>query len=359
MDFKTNHNCAKIVIDNKEYTVTLYLSTNDVCSVLDFSSEDKNDYKYAVATIIENHIVPTQIQNSLVESIALNDTILYKFIYELLCEEEGIKKHYEKYENESDFCKRFINAINDEWESIAEKTSKAIADTLKDKISSINSIHSVFVNNLNQLANVVKTAIESYANISETIVKSIVAINQKLSSVLSQIKIPQLSEEKKAEICQSYEKWGKFGWSILPNAPIKLYYTSPDTQKEANEIAMSYCSKSDMLDLFESTKKLKGCKKKDFEEAIFDFQNKKYKSCAMILFSLIDAKLIRMQRKEDIKKGKKFRETGLSAAKIIEKRIENEHDINQKLTLLLFHKNLFTCISTFLQTAMTLKFNLR
>ena len=80
----------------------------------------------------------------------------------------------------------------------------------------------------------------------------------------------------------------------------------------------------------------------DYEEAIFNFKNKKYKSCAMILLSLIDAKLIRMQRKEDRNKGR--RSTGFSAIKNIEKRIDAEENIEKKLLLFLLYKNLFACL---------------
>jgi len=66
----------------------------------------------------------------------------------------------------------------------------------------------------------------------------------------------------------------------------------------------------------------------------------------MILFSLIDAKLIRMQTEED-KGNKRYRDCGKKAVKNIEKRLEQECDINNTFFLMLSYKNLFACLLTF------------
>lgn len=65
--------------------------------------------------------------------------------------------------------------------------------------------------------------------------------------------------------------------------------------KEANALALRYCKDADMQDLFSEMRKEKKIKKSDLEEAIFCFENKKWKACILILFGLIDAKLIRLQ----------------------------------------------------------------
>ena len=58
---------------------------------------------------------------------------------------------------------------------------------------------------------------------------------------------------------------------------------------------------------FDSVEKIK---RSDFEEAIKDFDNRCYKSCAMMLYSLIDGRLIRLQggpktEKENLESAKK------------------------------------------------------
>ena len=83
---------------------------------------------------------------------------------------------------------------------------------------------------------------------------------------------------------------------------------------------------------FDSVEKVK---KSDFEEAIKDFDNHCYKSCAMMLYSLIDGRLIRLQggpkaQKEnpDTKKSKRkpVRYSGASAVNKINSKYNEIHE---------------------------------
>lgn len=75
----------------------------------------------------------------------------------------------------------------------------------------------------------------------------------------------------------------------------------------------------------------------------------------MLLFSLIDAKLIRLQRKEDVSEKTKRRCSGASAIKKIKQRIETEQDINETFLLLLSFVNLFACMEVFFEDAKDFK----
>lgn len=99
-----------------------------------------------------------------------------------------------------------------------------------------------------------------------------------------------------------------------------------------------------MEGLFSRLCKTKGIKKSDLEEAIFDFRHKKYKSCSMITFSMIDSKLIRFQRDEDRNPKTMRRYSGKKAAEKLQKHIQDEQNIEQKFFLLLVCENLFMCI---------------
>ena len=90
-----------------------------------------------------------------------------------------------------------------------------------------------------------------------------------------------------------------------------------------------------------------GIKQSDLEEAIFCFENKKYKSCAMILFALLDSKLIRFQKDEDRSKRNNLRPSGQKAAKNIEKRYDSEEEKN--LYRLFEAANIFGCIDKFFE----------
>lgn len=73
-----------------------------------------------------------------------------------------------------------------------------------------------------------------------------------------------------------------------------------------------------MKELFIGLRKLNHIRKDDLEEAIENFENRKYKSCVMIIFALIDGKIIRYQNKE------KNRKVGLRGAQKIYAEMELE-----------------------------------
>lgn len=347
MEFKSNHKCINLKINDKEYSVTLYLSAGDVFALIDYINSGEHEYNIATAMIIEKHIIPIQEEKPPIDVIAADKMALKMYISEIVDEEEKLKEFYDKYENENNCCRRFVYAVNDKWKEQVQKSAIAMANAFEGPLSIINKQSVDLLGKLTTRANIIAKAIEPYARISEKITKTVVAINQQITSFLSGVKIPHISEKRKGELCESYECWGAFGWAIIPQAELSLYNQAPKSQQEANEIAMTYCKNSDMLKLFDNIRTLKGVNKKDFEEAVFDYEHKQYKSCAMILFSLLDAKLIRMQRKSDINPRTKRRDSGIRAAENIKKRIESEQNIDKKLFLLLSHKNLFSCLSAF------------
>ena len=104
----------------------------------------------------------------------------------------------------------------------------------------------------------------------------------------------------------------------------------PSDKKSADIIALKQCSGQKMEQIFEIISETKRVKKADFEEAVFDYNHRQYKSCALVLFSLVDAVLVRLQKKSDLN-GKR-RKVGLSAVSEAKKRTET--DINTQMLLL-------------------------
>jgi len=215
-----------------------------------------------------------QTENSLINTISNDYNALHTYIEKIIYEEENLKTIYDKYENESDICYRFLCAVNENWKIQSEKASKAIAGVLQNVFSEINVQRSRYLDTLTKTANTITKVLESYSRISEKIAQTLVTINQRINDIFSGVKIPQVSDERKEILCQSYESWGKFGWTILPKAEINLYNQPPQTQKEANEIAMKYCKNKDMIGLFEDTKKLKGVKRKNLKKLCLHIKTK-------------------------------------------------------------------------------------
>lgn len=117
-----------------------------------------------------------------------------------------------------------------------------------------------------------------------------------ISESVQRIRIPDLSEERKQEIIEAHKLWGSYGWTMNPceNAK-KIFEYMPTDKKSADTIALKQCSGQKMKQIFEIISETRRVKKADFEEAVFDYNHRQYKSCALILFSLVDAVLIRLR----------------------------------------------------------------
>jgi hypothetical protein len=99
-----------------------------------------------------------------------------------------------------------------------------------------------------------------------------------------------------------------------------------------------YCSRKAMDELF-ATLQRASVKKEDLNTAIFCYDNRQYKACALVLLGVIDAKLIRKQNRNG------YRCTGSRAAKKIREKFENERT-TEAFSTMLHCVNLFSCIET-------------
>ena len=162
-----------------------------------------------------------------------------------------------------------------------------------------------------------------------------------LSETIKKLKVPTISEERKQELLSNYETWGKFGWTPDPDERLySLFFMDPGQRTEADCKALKLVKDTDKL--FDEIRKKTGIKRSDFEEAVLDFEDKRYKSCSLILFSLIDAKLIRIQKRK--KKTGKRRESGLRAVDYARK-ISKCDDQKELLFLALYYCNVFSCLN--------------
>lgn len=164
---------------------------------------------------------------------------------------------------------------------------------------------------------------------------------ESFSKTILQWEIPTISEERTKELISSYEKWGGYGWTLPPDAPIGCFYEPPANIEDANMAMRKLCSKSEIELLFEELRG-QNIKKADLESAIVCYNNRQYKACALILFSIIDAKLIRKQKKVG-----KYRPSGIKAAIALRKQFENG-DKEKTFFTVLYCMNVLACLDTFL-----------
>ena len=183
-------------------------------------------------------------------------------------------------------------------------------------------------------------AAQAAASIVAPIQESLGQFSSMLASTIAGLQLPEYSEEQRKELIESHKKWGEYGWSMLPHAPIKLFYECPDTPAEADKIALAHYKKKGLETLFDDLHR-KRVRKCDLDEAIVCFQNRQYTACALILFSLIDAKLIRLHPKPQ---DDKRRKTGAGAIFGYKKKYEANHNIDELFFRAFRYFNLFKCL---------------
>ena len=193
------------------------------------------------------------------------------------------------------------------------------------------------------LANFTKTMQELSATM-KPIVDAVQQMTASFVKAIADFQIPTITEDHKQELIDSYKKWGEYGWTLCPNAPFDCFDEFPASINAANTAMTPFCSKKEMEYLFEELREQR-IKKEDLEAAILCYNNRQYKACALILFGIIDAKLIRKQ-----KRGEKYRPSGSKAAKRLREQFESDDNEKMLFTMLLC-VNLFACLETLFANA--------
>lgn len=92
---------------------------------------------------------------------------------------------------------------------------------------------------------------------------------------------------------QGYVGWGDLGWIVPREMSFSEIRVVPQSLEEADKACMRYFGRSDLEALFERL-----CdgshKKRDLQEAVELFNERRYKPCAMMLCALIEGELIRI-----------------------------------------------------------------
>ena len=172
--------------------------------------------------------------------------------------------------------------------------------------------------------------------------ESIARIQAQLNSIFDSVRIPSFDDEWLQERRASYEKWGEYGWTTITWAEMKFFYTVPDTQAEADAKALSCCDDEHMERLFVKLLENTEIDRNDLVEAIDDYRSKRYKSCACILFSLVDGILIC-----SMEKNKERRPHGYIAARRLNEKIKKAEEIQGMVFHLLSWAGVLTAIHSF------------
>ncbi len=304
------NNVEKMIIEanGKSCEVVPHLSAFDLTFAKRLAKcPDKISFAEMVAIIISKHTKGVFEKEEILE---LDNSTIQKYIELCIKSDEILEESFNSIKCD-DLSEKFIRAISKTFEYYAKKLktqnstflntqiakiSNAITSSLTPKVISVansysseilHSISETLINNIKPLFDTVRISFD-YSSIFNNISKT-------LFDLAKSFKIATLSENEKEQLIEAYKKWGETGWTLPPQADISLFSTPPQDINVANELFKSYTTKKDMSDLFAMILDLKHINKSDIIEAIECFNKRHYKACAMILFSLIDGRLIRLQ----------------------------------------------------------------
>lgn len=141
-------------------------------------------------------------------------------------------------------------------------------------------------------------AINNLTRFGEKLVEGYIAFDNwwqtaypKICETIENIDTPEYSAEKKKELIQCYKQWGKYGWTFNGNTKLTTFSSLPLSLEDADQRMIHYCTQDNVSEI---KNKLvdNGVNQADLDEALFCFENGKYKSSSIILFALIDHELI-------------------------------------------------------------------
>lgn len=365
----------RTVIDGEEYVFKAVFSLRDYEIVIGDLEEENCQYRNIIAKVVMNHICEGDAGKLTIS--ALPDEILHNYIDEVVKDSKRIRTIYEEKNDASDIYERFVISVKDNLNTEIGTIKDSLANiklpqinilkwyfqqlpalTIPKEIFNIKPIipdMSILTESLSQIAQSVintqemaRSIAESFQPIIEMQQSFVAQIAKQAAQVLSQLPSLSYSEERIEEMRKALCKWGEYGWTLPGHAKLSDFLIEPSDAKEANSIASKYCTKAYMHNLFEKSKEFASVKKSDFSEAVDDYNDKRYKSCACILFSLIDARLIRMQTEKE--QGKLVRrKVGKGAVEKSRDKILNDSDIENTFFNILRFENVYTCLAKFFE----------
>ncbi len=154
-----------------------------------------------------------------------------------------------------------------------------------------------------------------YAVTDEPIVKSLSSWSEAGREIVKSLPdFSEILEEGESGFCFNVEtvrRWAKFGWTLAPEATIVNYYAEPETKQEADEFICTIHNDDANERIMRELQNCHYHQERDINEAIDAYKHGLYKSCALMLFSLIDALLIHTQDGTEYAENRKQGNSGI------------------------------------------------
>ncbi|MBR2408738.1 MAG: hypothetical protein IKB07_07245 [Lachnospiraceae bacterium] len=324
---------------SKEYEVSTRISFRDLRKIQEAKEDSAIDFQKTFADLVYEKI--EEESKPVVDDI-YSDEKLKLCAEKFVSIDSKVEEFYKVNQERMGLYEAVLTSIYEKYDEEFKELVKGLPKINNEALAGISATLNAFRQSIVKI--VTSPMMENIAKIAAQVSETLGSIAVNIGEMMQNIKIPTISEERKEELRVAYRAWGSYGWTVMPDLPLSVFLDCPVDIKEANKLALSYCTNKDMEKLFDILRDMKDVKMSDLGEAIFDFKHKQYKSCALILFGLIDAKLIRLQQKDKNPNGK-WRAVGQSAANKVLDNIKREQDLEKKFFLLLDYENILACLN--------------
>ena len=363
-----------IKVGKTEYGATAFLSVRDMEYIVgvDFDQSSIIDCKGITLSILVSHLIDYPEQS--INKKLIDDSEIGRFIEAYIDSSDELKTIYLDNKTE-DLFEQFVNSLRIRTEDLrkqmVENLQPALQDftnaiklslppiprlvitpQLQESLNTVSELSKFYTDTIQtSMVSMAKVLSESINRIIPDYTQAMKSLAQTMGKFADVFRSPLLSDERKKELQVAFTQWGKFGWTLPPNADLELFYDSPNNEIEAFKIVQPYINKGGMQFVFDVLLQMKHIRKSDLKEAIANYEDKRYKSCIMILFSLIDARIIRLQ---ETKEGKR-RPSGYRGANSYFERVDADEMIEMSFADALYKYSILSSLSVVFETGDDLK----
>lgn len=311
----------RLIVNEKEYLVSL--------SVPSFVFKDIQNKTYK--EIVSEWIINAFYNHSEIEIsdiLKQTDEFFIPIFSAFINENDELKSFYEKNQDITDIFERFVISEKEYHTDFLNKRAKDAAGNISKTLSALSEY---ITGTIRETTTAILQSFDSVKNV--------------VSDLIDQFNHPDISEERKNEIINSSKEWGKRGWTIPPFCNINaLFEFDEDMVAPFSDYAIQDYN---IEELFQYLLNNNCADKVGIDEAVFAFENQKYKSCILVMFSLIDNLLITNQKDTYNKSYKGYRKTGNGAAKNIIKDYESSKFYERSFYSIVYYTGLSECITAF------------
>ena len=274
-----------LTLDNTIFSMQANILVSDSTTLQNLRKSNNgliSDYRQAFAFILSTRFSsPSGAHPSQSQVAQVDDNRLLSIINLILEYDSELREDYDKL---SPFWGPYYSILVS-FERSIQNLQNSLTDTIYDFLSQAASVDSSAFSQIIALLD--NTPSHLHPNFQPS-VDLVSELCHNISDAIKEFNSSYFDSNEKNNLISIYQTLGTYGWTLPPTATWFDITIIPQNQSEANQIMSSYITASNIVSLLDVIRNEKRVKRPDFEEAVFCYKNRKYKACAMLLFSLID-----------------------------------------------------------------------